>query len=272
MWRGDLHPANFASLPLGLWAAVALLGSRLPPGRLALALTLLLVLASLSYQYQWVLAPLLLVLALTRGRRGGPAVAAVLTAVGLYALCTAAIEQVLLRAVGPVTDWGNVAAQPGGMLLDRLAALRSPAQVLELLPSRYYVEELVRSYHPLILAAGLAGLALLGWRPLALGAVGLSISLFSLTYYSAPWAATSSYTLVYAGAGTACAALGSLVGRWAALLPWRGRRAPAVRAALVWGSRLALVVLLVAATNGDLLGERSFLLTWWRYFGGPYLF
>src|SRR5262249_18321006 len=82
--------------------------------------------------------------------------------VALYVVCTAAIQQLLLHAVGPVSDWSDVASQPGGMLLDRLGGVRSPGQLLGLLPGPYYVGGLVRSYPPLPPPARLGGPARLG--------------------------------------------------------------------------------------------------------------
>jgi hypothetical protein len=133
--------------------------------------------------------------------------------VALYLAGTATLEALFARGVGPPTESNNVAAQPGSMLVERLLRVRSISDAIALAPSRYHQEELVRSYHPVVLAAGLAGVALLGPRVTAATLLGLAISLVSLTYYSAPWAATNVYAFVYVGAGTACAALGNLFAR-----------------------------------------------------------
>lgn len=110
--------------------------------------------------------------------------------------------------------------------------------------------------------------------------VGLAISLASLSYYSAPWAATSAYPLVYVGAGTTCAAVGDLGCRLLARLPrslvdTTVRRTLAGRRRAAWASSglaLLLAIVLAAATNADLVGDLRFLLTWWRNFGGSYYF
>lgn len=278
MWRHDLHPANFASMALALWAGVVLVDEHRHAASLAISLGLLLIAASLGYQYQWVLAPLLLVLAAT-DRRLGPrrGLAAVAGAVTLYLLATAALDALLVTTVGPPTEWNNVASQPGGMIRERLQSVRSPGDVLGLLPSRYLIEELIRSYHPPLLLAGLAGVALLGGRAALMTLVGLTVSLFSITYYPAPWAATTAYPLVYAGAGTACAALGGASVRLLRTLPGArsSRRPLAPWGSLVLAGRvvaLAVALILGAPPNADLLGDTGFLLTWWGYFAARYLF
>src|SRR5579883_3471646 len=57
MWRQDLHPANFASMSLGSWAAVTLIDEARYWWQLTLSLAFLLLLLSLSYQYQWSMVP-----------------------------------------------------------------------------------------------------------------------------------------------------------------------------------------------------------------------
>jgi hypothetical protein len=267
MWRHDLHPANFASMPLCLWAAVALVDDHRRPLLLPFALSAVLVFASLSYQYQWVLAPLILILCATNPRLGPlRGVAVTLGAVALYVLATAALDALFRRAVGPPTEWNYVASQPGSMIATRVLAVRSLAGLLELLPSPYHQLELVRSYHPALLVAGLLGAFHLGLRTTLLTLTGLSISLFSLTYYSAPWAATNAYPLVYIGAGVTCATLGDLIARLFA----RPLGAGAPRYGVVASALLA--ALLALPPNADLFGRQDFLLTWWGYFAARYLF
>jgi len=288
MWREDLHPANFASLPLGAWAAVALIDEQRRSWRLSAALGVLLVWLSLSYQYQWVMVPILFVLLLGKGQTRVPQVgaiwrAALVTAgaVALYLMLTAGLQTLFAQGVGPPTESNNVAAQPGSMLVERLLGTRSLSDVVGLVPSRYYRDELVRSYDPAVLVAGIMGVALLGPTVAVATLIGLAVSLVSLTYYSAPWAATNAYPFVYIGAGTACATLGNLVTQAVRRLPsfpnfkqCEPERARAWGAAGVLGVGVAVAsaVLLAAQTNLDLFGNTDFLLTWWRYFGGRYIF
>ena len=269
MWRHDLHPANFASLPLCLWAAVALVDEERRPLRLAPALAFVLLYASLSYQYQWVLAPMVLILCLTQPRLGllrGAAVAG--GAVLLYAAGTEVIGAFLEHAVGAPTEWNYVASQPGSMIAGRVLGVRSLSEALGLLPGLPYVLLLVRSYHPAVLLAGLIGVCLLGRRVVLMTLAGLAVSLVSLTYYAAPWAATNAFPLIYAGAGVTCAAAGSaLAGRLSALPAPRGTRG---RVAAAVALLLALALALPA--NADLWGDTGFLLTWWGDFAARYLF
>jgi len=196
-------------------------------------------------------------------------------AAALYLVCTGGLDALFARGVGPPTVSNNVAAQPGSMLAERLRQVRSLSDVLVLMPSRYYQEELVRSYHPAVLAAALAGVALLGPRVAVATLLGLAISLVSLTYYSTPWAATNVYPFVYIGAGSACAALGRFVARTLQQFP--RRKALTLRSldAARWlgvGVALASALLLAAQTNLDLVGNTNFLLTWFRYWEGKYIF
>lgn len=269
MWRHDLHPANFASMTLALWAGVTLVDEHRRAWRLAVSLALLLIAASLGYQYQWVLAPLLLVLAATRPRLGpwrGTAVVG--AAVVLYILATMAVDALLVATVGPVKEWNNVASQPGGMIRERLQAVRSAGDLRALLPGIPLVEELIRAYHPPLFLVALVGVALIGRRATLLTLTGLTIALFSLTYYPAPWAATTTYPLVYAGAGTACVAFGQGGARLLRTLS-RGRPTPRYAARLI---ALLLALGLVVPPNVDLAGDPTFLLTWWGYFAARYLF
>jgi hypothetical protein len=266
MWRHDLHPANFASMPLCLWAAVALVDEERRPWRLTLGLSLVLVYASLSYQYQWVLAPMVLILCATQPRLGplrGAAVAG--GAVLLYVAATEAIGMFFEHAVGAPTEWNYVASQPGSMIAGRVLAVRSVLEALALLPGLPYVLLLVRSYHPAVLLAGLAGVCLLGRRVVLMTLAGLAVSLVSLTYYAAPWAATNAYPLIYAGAGATCAAVGSALAARLSLLP-------AARMRLATGVGLLLAVALALPPNADLWGDTGFMLTWWGDFAARYLF
>ena len=93
------------------------------------------------------------------------------------------------------------------------------------------------------------------------------------------WAATNAYPFVYIGAGTTCVTLGRIVA--GQVRRWRdGRlRSPAdtanelgVSDRLAVGVAIACGFVLAAQTNLDLIGNNDFLLTWWGYFAGRYLF
>jgi hypothetical protein len=254
-WRLDLHAANFATMAIGAWAAVALIDETRSRLLLTLSLGALLVWLGLNYSYQWVLMPLLVVLCLT-SRRHGPLTAFLVPAGAalLYLAGTRALELLFATFVGPASAFDNVASQPGSMILDRARSGAPLREIAESLLSPYHVTEIARSYHPLVLGAGIGGALLLSRRLAALTLVGLGISLYSVTSYSAPWAATVAYPFVYVGAAHACVVCGR----------WLGRYAPT--------ATLSLAALLMAVTNLDLVGNTRFLLTWWIYFGGRYLF
>jgi hypothetical protein len=254
LWRLDLHTANFASMAIGLWAVVALIDECRRRPLLILALGALLVWLGLNYSYQWVVMPLLFVLTLTSGRLGWvSSIAVPVGAIGLYFAGTRALEWLFATAVAPPTEFTHVAEQPGGLIVQRLAADGISGTLRQLLDP-YPILLMVRAYHPVVLGAGIGGALLLSRRVILLTAVGLAVALYSVTSYSAPWAATVSYPLVYIGAGHACAACGRLARRFAVPVAF------------------ALGAAMMAVTNLDLVGNTRFLLTWWTYFAGRYLF
>ena len=173
MWRHDLHVADFAGLPIALWAAVVLVDEPRPPLQLSGALAVLLLLLSLSYQYQWLVAPLAYVLCATQPRIGWRRGALVmLGAVALYAVLTAASQALFRVAVGDPTTWTGAVVAPSRAILGPLGAARTPAQaysaVAALLPDLEQLGAVWRAYHPLVLGAGLGGAFLLGRRMLLL--------------------------------------------------------------------------------------------------------
>ena len=121
MWRHDLHVADFAGLPIALWAAVVLVDEPRPPLQLSGALAVLLLLLSLSYQYQWLVAPLAFVLCATQPRIGWRRGALVmLGAVALYAVLTAASQALFRVAVGDPTTWTGAVVAPSRAILGPL--------------------------------------------------------------------------------------------------------------------------------------------------------
>lgn len=274
MWRHDLHVANFATMPLGLWAAMVLVDEHHSRRRLAATLGLLLLLLSLTYQYQWILIPLFVVL-LTASPRVTPrqALAVALGATLLYLIATAALGAALAM-VGLGASVGELKAvsQPGELLAARLASLRSPADVLAALPGRYRIEVMVQAYHPAVFVAGLAGLALLPRRTRWLALVASAVALLASTLYGPPWTAMSAYPFIYAGAGVSCAAAGTLAARAVAAVPWLSQRPARWSVGLARAVSLSLTLLLAALTNLDLVGDQQFLLLWWNYYSGRTLF
>ena len=259
MWRHDLHTADFAGLPIALWAATVLVDEPRPRWQLAGGLSLVLLLLSLSYQYQWLVAPLAFVLCATQPRIGwlrGAAITAAAVA-GFLAL-TAASEALFRVSVGDPTSWTGATVAPSSALLGRLAAARSPGEVLDaarsVLPGWQQVVAVWRAYHPVVLLAGLAGVCALGRRTIALTATGTAVALVSHLVYPAPWTAALCYPLIAIGAGVACATAGRVV----------ATRIRSGDARLVCALGLALALLCAAVTNLDLAGVPDFSLEWWR--------
>lgn len=279
MWRHDLHTADFASLPIATWAALTLIDEHRKAWRLAVGLGATLLIVSLCYQYQWVLAPVLVVWAGTHPRLGlWRGIGLVGASVVLYALANVASQRLFLAGVGPPTEWVSVTIDPAHAILERVMRVQSVGDALGLLPNVFHVVLTLDSYHPLVVVAGIIGLWRLGWRVALATLAGMASSLYSTTIYPTPWAATTSYPLVYVAAGTGCAYAGTLVAnafrRWSA----RGTASRASNAPWATPTRIALVCtalvtfVLAASTNLDLIGMREFSLRWWYYFAGQYVF
>jgi hypothetical protein len=259
MWRHDLHTADFAGLPIALWAATVLVDEPRPRWQLVGGLSLVLLLLSLSYQYQWLVAPLAFVLCATQPRIGwrrGALISA--AAVAGYLVLTAASEALFRHTVGDPTSWTGATVAPSSALLGRLAAARSAGEVVDaarsVLPGWQQVVAVWRAYHPVVLLAGLAGICALGRRAVALTVTGTAVALVSHLVYPAPWTAALCYPLIAIGAGVACAAAGRIV----------ATRFGQGDVRLVYGFGLAFVLLCAAVTNLDLAGVPGFALDWWR--------
>lgn len=273
MWRQDLHVANFAGLPVGLWAALVLVDEPRPRWQLAGGTALLLLLLlSLSYQYQWLLVRLIFVLCASQPRVGIRVGAAVIAAaLLLFASATAASEALFRAAIGDPTVWPGAVVHPSRELMGQLLGARSLPQGLAaaaaLLPQPSQLGAFARAYHPLVLAAGVAGATLLGRRMLALLATSGAVALVSHGIYEAPWTAALGYPLVYVGAGTACAAAGTALGRLVSYAPWPAPPAGGAGARSGWvpcAAALILALVCAAVTNLDLVGLPGFALDWWR--------
>lgn len=289
MWTHVLHLAEFASLPVGLWGTLVLLDaddSRAAgaastagaatkrsnrrtawgrTGRLALALGALLVGLSLTYQYQWVVAPLAALAAITRPAGGrGRALVAVAGAVGIYVAATVAVRVALFVAgLGDPGSQQDAVARPEALALSGLSTL-DRAGLWALLPNRGHLLATVGLYHPLVFVVGIAGLGLLSGRARLLGLVALVGALFSFRLYGAPWTAMTAYPFVYLGAGAVCARAGDVAAHLVARL--RDRRRPRPPPGVALATAAVLAALLAATTNGDLVGNTTFLLQWWNVY------
>ncbi|HET7771471.1 MAG TPA: hypothetical protein VFN74_22055, partial [Chloroflexota bacterium] len=145
-------------------------------------------------------------------------------------------------------------ATPAELIVARLAALRSPSDVLRLLPTADHVWHTARAYHPLVFTAGWFGLTLMPRHVLAAAIAASAAALFATSLYGAPWTAMSAYPFLYLGAGRLCA-----IGyRW-------GPVPGAVIAA-------AGAILLMAVTNTDVWSDYRFMLAWWRQYAPQTVF
>jgi hypothetical protein len=267
MWTHVFHPAEFASLPVGLWAALTLLarcaGEDQASSRrarrtatLAGGLGLVLFGLSLTYQYQWVVLPLAGVAALTwPGGTGGrrvdrvSLVLGVVGAVVVLGLATLALRGLL--ALGGVPFGGSLAgavSRPDSIVLERLRT----EGVWWILPQLRSVQAMVLAYHPLVVVVALAGLCLLPWRFTLLTAVASALALVTHAHYAAGWSVMSAYPLVYLAAGAGCAGAGV----WLARL--LRRPDPHLPAAVA----VVLLLLLATLTNVDLAGNVAFARQW----------
>lgn len=248
MWRQDLHLANLASLPLGLWVALVHIQERRTWWGLVGGLAFVFLALSLTYQYQWFLAPVVLALmAFQRGiglRRGAVALAG---AAALFAAATGVLRTLIaFSALEPRPDRLAAVQQPlavAGEIFGSVTDLRS---MLTALPGQAHVATTALAYHPVIYALGLAGLVLLERRGMVMGGISFVLPLLFLRLHPPPWVGMTAYPLVYVGAGQSVALL---FGRVPA--PWRA------------GLFAAAALLLFALTNGGLWGDPRFLLQWW---------
>lgn len=267
MWHQDLHLANMASLPVGLWAAVTLIQEQRSRVWLAAGLGCVLTYLSLTYQYQWFVAPAALIIAALNPTIG-PRIAALVTggAVMVFTALTLVIQGVLLLAgLGPTPERLSAVQQPLALLAAQVAEARDVRQLIALLPGPDQVVATATAYHPVIFVVGLIGLSAAGRRGLALGALTLVAPLLFMRLYPPPWVAMTGYPLICLGAGHAC----GQVGRGIASSALRTYRLARLRPWLSAGVAVAAGSGLFALTNGDLVGDVRFMLAWWNLYSAP---
>jgi|GEM_PF-2260871 len=276
MWRHDLHAANFSTMPLGLWAGIALVEDERNRGKLTLGLGALLFLLSVSYQYQWILVPVLAVLLAFQTRFAPTSRAGIWAgAVVLYLVASAIFRGILdISGYGSMLLGGEVVSRPSQLALDRLRAARGPLDLVPLLPVVHVSLETMQVYHPLVFITGIAGMLLANWRTRLVALVASAVTLASTLLYSAPWTAMSAFPLVYLGAGMACEALGLAAAHVSRLLPIPYVRVSPFRLGAVVTVCVSVLcaAMLCVLTNLDLAGDTRFLMRFWSYFGGGPLF
>ena len=270
MWQHVLHVAEFATMPIGLWAGVVLIDEERRRARLALALGGLLVLLSLTYNYQWITLPILLALLRTSRLQTWREVLAILAgAVGVYGAVTAMARLVLiLGQLDPLTNPGaehmQAVAEPAQLLAARWADFRSNLDLRVLLPRVDHLTTTAKAYHPIVFGVAIGGVLLCPPRVRWLALIGSLAALYSYMLYPAPWTAMSAYPLLYIGAGAGCSAVGRAAGR---LLLWRREDRVMQMLTAIFATSTACG--LAALTNLDLVGRYGFALAWWRLFFVP---
>lgn len=250
MWHQDLHLANSASLPAGLWATAAIIHGKRAPLPIGLGLASVLLYLSLTYQFQWFVAPVAFVLLAVRGPLRLPsAIATWSGAVALFLVVTAVLGGIIqFSGLGATGDRVAAVQQPLALLGERVGGNADFSTVVQEMPRVLHVLQSGEAYHPLVYWGGLFGLLTLGLRGAILAALTFLMPLFFMRLYPTPWVMMTAYPMIYLGAGHLCAALGRGA-RWS-------------RIAITGGS----VVVLCALTNRDLWGDASFLLSWWNLY------
>lgn len=266
MWTHVLHDAEFASFPVGLWAALAVMEHVRRPLPRAAALGVILLLLSVTYQYQWIVAPLLLVLLLWDARRvprrmlrESPFVLA--GALVVFLLGTALLKWALFAGgLSSVGEQATAVAQPADLALTKIASVSDALQLFFGAGLRVRMIGTAQLYSPWVCAASPAGFFFLPWRARLLALVACVGAISAWALYTPPWMAMAAYPLVYLGAGALCAAAGTLVTR---ALAGQIGRAPMAVVVLGRALSLALAVALLAQTNGDLLGNARYAHDFW---------
>lgn len=272
MWRNAVHVAHSASLvPCFLAALLLLTDRRLSHGWRVIGLASVLYVASLTYQYQWIIVPCLLVLAVVGQRRWAwsfSVVAAAILFVAMTFLTYQALAAVGLSVQSHLND-------PVAVLRGRLTlALESdvPALVRSSLGT---VELSLRAYHPVLVILGVLGLIFARPGLRVLVCAGTVLGLASGYFHSVSWVAMNGYPFLYISAGLAL-----VQGpRWLAVTVARfgSSRWPQAAARIATGSEMlarsitvAVILLAVWSTNGDLFGDYDFAQEWWSFYYIPW--
>ncbi|HEV2126923.1 MAG TPA: hypothetical protein VGW38_29585 [Chloroflexota bacterium] len=278
MWLHVLHLAEFASLPLGLWAALVLLHEHRRTWQLALAWGVLLLFLSLSYNYQWILVPLLAILAGFYHRLGAKRGLLVIAgAVSVYLVSGQVVKTLLTLGVpAEGAGFGEVVAEPGQLVLSQLSTAAGMRNTIALMLASHRVQAMADAYHPAILLIGLVGACTAGPRLASLALTATAMALAAHSLYRSPWTAMTAYPFIYIGVGITCSRVGDLLaGLLTRIGPTLARHsgsgsagsaATGSRSRLVWYGAIIAIIGVALLTNGDLFGDTSFLHQWWRHY------
>lgn len=274
---GNLHAASSLSLPiylLAIWDALLESGrGRVTSG---IRIGVFLLAASLTYTYQWVLIPAF-ALWLTVGYRRMSSAVALSLGIAVFSVLTFAVRQALesvgLRVTAHINDpivvvLGRAgiekvnATQVGSALA---SGLDLAGHWVSLVPS--VLIDTMWSYHPLMIGLAVLGFVVGSWTIRCWVLITSLIALAQGLIYSVPWVTMTAFPFVYGSA-----ALGVRV-----IAVW-GSRLRLTRGSLVssldrrTGSVVAIgvIVVMVLATNLDLLGIDWYVLKWWGFWYVPH--
>lgn len=279
-----LHPAEFASLPVGLVAVLPLLNritqydspSHLRPIRDGTFLGIVFVILSLSYVYHWALiffvaSTLSMLFSRLLMHRVFYlhfihftfACAIFAIAVGFFFVISQTIQSAfVVIGLPPLIGEITAVAQPADLALQLFAsrgwieALRS---LWNAMPKSFDLTLI--AFHPVPLSVGLFGVL----RNAQLRYVGLSLLVFSLVssyVYHAPWTSMSAYPIVYLGAADIATRISHTVVRAHGDVFSRDAASLSTSLGIVCLSVIMLPLILV--TNVDLIGNFAFAQRWWQ--------
>ena len=279
-----LHPAEFASLPVGLVAVLPLLNritqyngpSQLRPIRDGTFLGLTFTILSLSYVYHWAvifvsattLSVLLCHLLIRRVfslhfNHFLSASAVVFIAIGLFFVLSQAIQSILVFiGLPPLHGEITAVAQPTDLALQLFSSrgwIEAILSVWGAIPKSLALTLI--AFHPVPLSVGLFGVL----SNALLRCIGLSLFAFSLVssyVYHAPWTSMSAYPLVYLGAAhTAVRITYTVVRRHSDVF---SREVVSSKMSFCVVFLSVIMFLMILVTNVDLIGISTFAQRWWQ--------
>ena len=262
MWNNGLHTMQSASyVPYFLAAFLFLTDKNLAFGLRVIGVSGTLYVASLTYQYQWLIAPLLLSLAVV-DRRRWVQISAIVASIILFIVVTLLTYQILGITGIPVHSSANDPIQA------IIYKLHLKGDTIWLMQSLLSVLELsVRSYHPFIVSISVLGMIFSCARLRILLCVGTVLVLASSYFHPIFYVTMNGYPFMYISAGLALVQgprrLADLIARIGSVwFPQCGERITSVSRMLAYMSTVILILLAVWSTNTDLFGDYRFAQQW----------
>ena len=275
-----LHPAEFASLPIGLFAVRPYLAFITNPLnvdysralRAGLSIGSILIILSLSYVYQFAIVFVLVVaffVSLIQAYNIGASLrilyAFFILSISLatFVIFSVFIKKALLEVgLAPLAGEVSAVAQPMDLALELIRSRGwwdAFASLISGLPT--VVELAITAYHPLPLLVGIVGIVC---TP-SIRVHGIALTVFgavSSFLYHAPWTAMTAYPIVYLGVGRII----SIISGWCAnqVTASEVRYISMPYSTICNLSTLIMIVGIVISTNRDLFGDTTFAIQWWQ--------